>query len=46
MWGRRNLTDLYRYLDAEHYRTRFSNFFLIEHWDPQAALRQKAQELL
>jgi hypothetical protein len=46
MWGRRNVANLYRYLDAEHHRTRFNNFFLIERWDPQAALRQKAHELL
>jgi SRSO17 transposase len=46
MWGRRNVANLYRYLDAEHHRTRFNNFFLIERWDPEATLRQKAQELL
>jgi hypothetical protein len=46
MWGRRNVANLYRYLDGEHHRTRFNNFFLVERWDPEAALRQKAQELL
>jgi hypothetical protein len=46
MWGRRNVANLYRYLDAVHYRTRFNHFFLVERWDPEAALRQKAQELL
>jgi DDE superfamily endonuclease len=46
MWGRRNVANLYRYLDAEHHRTRFNNFFLIERWNPPAALSQKAQELL
>jgi SRSO17 transposase len=46
MWGRRNVANLYRYLDAEHHRTRFNNFFLVERWDPEAALHQKAQELL
>jgi SRSO17 transposase len=46
MWGRRNVANLYRYLDAEHHRTRFNNFFLVERWDPEAALRQKAQEML
>jgi SRSO17 transposase len=46
MWGRRNVANLYRYLEAEHHRTRFNNFFLVERWDPEAALRQKAQELL
>ena len=46
MWGRRNVANLYRYLDVEHHRTRFNNFFLVKRWDPEAALRQKAQELL
>jgi SRSO17 transposase len=46
MWGRRNVANLYRYLDAEHHRSRFNNFFLVERWDPEAALRQKARELL
>ena len=46
MWGRRNVANLYRYLDAAHHRTRFHNFFLVERWDPEAALRQKAQEWL
>jgi SRSO17 transposase len=46
MWGRRNVAHVYRYLDAEHHRTRFNNFFLVERWDPEAVLRQQAQELL
>jgi hypothetical protein len=46
IWGRRNLANLYRYLDAQHHRTRFNNFCLVQRWDPEAALRQKAQELL
>jgi SRSO17 transposase len=46
LWGRRNVANLYRYLDAEHHRTRFNNFFLVERWDPEAALRQQAQALL
>jgi DDE superfamily endonuclease len=46
MWGRRKVANLYRYLDAEHHRSRFNNFFLVERWDPEAALRQKARELL
>jgi Transposase DDE domain len=46
MWGRRNVANLYRSLDVEHHRTRFTHFFLVERWDPAAALRQKAQELL
>ena len=45
-WGRRNVANLYRYMDATHHRTRFNNFFLVARWDPAAALRQKAQELL
>jgi SRSO17 transposase len=46
MWGRRNVANLYRYLEAEHHRTRFNNFFLVERWEPEAALCQQAQELL
>jgi hypothetical protein len=45
-WGRRNVPNLYRYLDAQHHRTCFNNFFLIQQWDPKATLLQKAQELL
>jgi hypothetical protein len=46
MWGRRHVANLSRYLDVEHPRTRFNNFFLVQRWDPEAALRQQAQELL
>lgn len=46
MWGRRNVANVYRYLDAAHHRTRFNNFFLVKRWDPEAALRQQAQALL
>jgi len=46
MWGRRNVANVYRYLDAAHHRTRFNNFFLVERWEPEAALRQQAQALL
>ena len=46
MWGRRNVAHLYRHLDAEHHRTRFNNFFLVERWAPEAALRQQAHALL
>jgi SRSO17 transposase len=46
MWGRRNVANLYRYLEAPSHRTRVNNFFLVERWDPEAVLRQKAQELL
>jgi SRSO17 transposase len=45
-WGRRNVANLYRYVEAQHHRTRFNNFFLVERWDPEAALRQQAYELL
>jgi SRSO17 transposase len=45
-WGRRNVANLYRYLDPIHHRSRFNNFFLVSRWDAEAALRQKAQELL
>jgi hypothetical protein len=44
-WGRRNVANLYRSLEAQHHRSRFHNFFLVPRWDPEAALRQKAQEL-
>ena len=46
MWGRRNVANVYRYLEAPYHRTRFNNFFLVARWDPEAALRQKAHELL
>jgi SRSO17 transposase len=45
-WGRRTVASLYRYLDAKPHRTRFNNFFLVQRWDPEAALSQKARELL
>src|SRR4029453_17405231 len=32
--------------DAPFPPTRVNNFFWVERWDPEAALRQKAQELL
>jgi hypothetical protein len=43
MWGRRNVANLYRYLDAEHHRTRFNTFFLVERWDlrPLSARRPR-----
>jgi SRSO17 transposase len=46
MWGRRHVANVHRYLDAAPHRTRVNNFFLVERWNPEAALRQKAQELL
>jgi SRSO17 transposase len=45
-WGRRHVSNLYRYLDAQRHRTRFNHFFLVQRWDPEAALRQKARERL
>jgi SRSO17 transposase len=45
-WGRHHVANLYRYLEAQHHRTRFNNFFLVQRWDPEAALSQKARELL
>jgi DDE superfamily endonuclease len=45
-WGRHNVANLCRYLDIQHHRTRFNHFFLVQRWDPEAALQQKAQELL
>jgi SRSO17 transposase len=46
MWGRRHVANLYRYLEAPCHRTRVHNFFVVERWDPEAALRPKAQEWL
>jgi hypothetical protein len=45
-WGRRNTSNLYRYLDGTPHRTRFNNFFLVSRWDPAAALRQTALQIL
>ena len=44
MWGRRNVANLYRHLEAPCHRTRVHNFFLVDRWEPEAALRQKAQD--
>jgi SRSO17 transposase len=46
MWGRRNVATLSRDLEAEHHRTRFNNVFLVERWEPEAALCQQAQAWL
>ena len=46
MWGRRNVAHVFRHLEAPCHRTRVHNFFLVDRWDPEAALRQKAQDLL
>jgi hypothetical protein len=45
-WGRHPMASLYRYLDAQHHRTRVNNVFLVARWDPEAALRPKAQEVV
>jgi SRSO17 transposase len=45
-WGRRNVANLCRYLEAQTHRTRHNNFLLLDRWDPPAALRQKAMETL
>jgi hypothetical protein len=46
MWGRRNVANVSRYLEVRSHRTRVNNLLLVERWDPEAVLRQKAQELL
>jgi hypothetical protein len=46
MWGRRHVATLDRDLDPPLHRTRCTNFFLVERWDPEAARRQQAQEWL
>jgi SRSO17 transposase len=45
-WGRRNISNLYRYLEGQTHRTRFNNFVLVGRWDPAACLRVKAMEML
>jgi hypothetical protein len=47
-WGRRNISNLYRHLDerGRPHRSRFNNFALVQRWDPEQALEQKAYELL
>jgi SRSO17 transposase len=46
MWGRRHVAPVYRNLEAPSHRTRLHNVFVVARWDPEAALRQKAQEWL
>ncbi len=43
-WGRRTVSNFYRQLDVKPHRARVNNFFLVQRWDPAAALRQKAPE--
>jgi len=45
-WGRRNITNLYRFLDAKRHRTRFNNFLHRARADLAGLLRQKASELV
>ena len=44
--GRRNVANLYRYLEAKTHRTRYNNYLLVDRSDLPAALRQKAMETL
>lgn len=47
-WGRHNISALCRQLDGRGFshRSRFNNFVLLERWEPEEALKQKAKELL
>jgi len=45
-WGRRNITNLYRFLDVKRHRTRFNNFLHRARVDLAELLRQKATELV
>ncbi|RLC70216.1 MAG: hypothetical protein DRI26_07580, partial [Chloroflexi bacterium] len=45
-WGRRNVANLYRFIDAQHHRTRFNNFFHFFRVDLSELLRLKAVQLL
>jgi hypothetical protein len=45
-WGRRNVASRYRYLDTQNHRTGCNNFCVVVRWDPEAALRQQAQEVV
>jgi len=45
-WGRRNVSNLYRYLEATTHRTRFNNFLLVGRWEPGLCLQLKATEML
>ncbi len=46
--GRRNISALYRHLDARGrpHRTRFNNFLLVQRWAPEEALAETANRLL
>jgi SRSO17 transposase len=45
-WGRHNISNLHRHLDAATHRTRTNNFLHAARFDPAALLRQKAYEQL
>ena len=47
-WEKRNITALYRHLDAKMFphRTRFNNFLHVGRWNPEITLRKKALEIL
>lgn len=45
-WDRKNISSLYRHLDANHHRTRYNNFLDKARWEPEEMLRQKAMDLL
>ena len=45
-WGRRNVSNLYRYLEASTHRTRFNNFVLVGRWEAAQCLQLKATEML
>jgi len=47
-WGRRTITNLYRWLDpsCQPHRSRFNNFLNTHRWKPAAVLQLKAHEML
>jgi len=47
-WGRRTISNLYRWLDPSRqpHRSRFNNFLNVHRWNPVAVLQLKAQDLL
>jgi SRSO17 transposase len=44
--GRRNISNLYRHLEAERHRTRYNNFLHLDRWEQEAGLFQTASEML
>lgn len=45
-WGRRNITSLYRFIDAKRHRSRFNNFLNKSRWEPEIVLQEKAYEFI